>query len=446
MQVYYGVPLSDNMHTTDEGYLVCRDVPIARTGWHDYKGVELNDPEHAPFQPYQTVRVLRTAEELFDPKVMASFEGKTITDEHPDKMLDVSSDSEHYRGHTTNIRRGGRNAEGEEEMLGDLWIKHPDLVQAVQQKRKREVSLGYKFRLAQRADGTWEQVHLRGNHVAVVPKGRAGRLITIRDSADALDVKENPMAKSLLHRVLASMSKNAEAHTEEDFANASRVLSISPTRIGRDAEPSGKEMDDDDDDDEGGSKKGKDKKGKDGDDDWKKKEKEANDAIAAKDAIIAAKDAEIARLKAGKDEDGDGLELSSVVLTDDEKIKDLFAVAGADAAYDVLKALKPHVAASNNKAVMDAFREQAELVRKMRNDTAKTHAKLVGDAAYAGLVKARKPEAVVDGQKRMRSEEGADKTGKDAHTHEGAQDDVVVSYQKTLDARRQAALTAGAAK
>jgi hypothetical protein len=253
------------------------------------------------------------------------------------------------------------------------------------------------------------------------------------------------MAKSLLHRVLASMSKNAEAHTEEDFAAASRVLSISPTRYGRDAEPAGKEMDDDDEDDERGGKKGKDKKGKDADDE-EKKEKEAKDAIAAKDAIIAAKDAEIARLKSAKDEDGDGLELSSVVLTDDEKIKDLFAVAGADAAYDVLKALKPHVAASGNKAVMDAYREQAELVRKMRNDTQATHTKLVGDAAYKGLVKARRPEAVVDGQKRMRNEEGAEKTGKDAHTHEGAQDDVVTSYQKTLDARRNAALTAGAAK
>jgi hypothetical protein len=443
MQVYYGVPLSDNMHTTDEGYLVCRDVPIARTGWHDYKGAELNDPKHAPFKPYQTVRVYRSAEELFDPKVMASFEGKTITDEHPEHMLDVSNDSELYRGHTTNIRRGGLNAEGEEEMLGDLYIKHPDLVQAVQQKRKREVSLGYKFRLAQNGDGTWEQVHLRGNHVAVVPKGRAGRLITIRDSADALDVKENPMAKSLLHRVFGSMSKNADAHTEEDFAAAAKLL----TRNGRD-----KEMDDDDDDDEGG-KSGKDKKGKDGEDDWKKKEKEANDCIAAKDATIAAKDAtiaakdaEIAKLKEGKDTDGDGLELSSVVLTDDEKIKDLFAVAGADAAFDTLKALKPSIAASGNKAVMDAYREQTTKVRAMRDATAETHTKLIGDAAYKGLVSPRKPLEVVEGQKRMNAEQGGDKTGKDAHTMEGAEITVVSSYQKTLDDRRTLALTGGGKK
>jgi hypothetical protein len=439
MQVYYGVPLSDNIHETDEHYLVCRDVPIARTGWHDYKGAELNDPTHAPFKPYQTVRVYRSAAELFDPKVMASFEGKTITDEHPEKMLDVNNDSELYRGHTTNIRRGGVNAEGEEELLGDLYIKHPDLVQAVQQKRKREVSLGYKFRLAQNGDGTWEQVHMRGNHVAVVPKVRAGRLITIRDSADALDVKENPMAKSLLHRVFGSMSKNAEAHTEEDFATAAALL----TRNGRDADPD----DDDDDDEEMARKKNeaKDKKCKDAEE-AAKKEKEAKDCIAAKDAIIAAKDAEIAKLKEGKDEDGDGLELSSVVLSDDEKIKDLFAVAGADAAYDVLKALKPSIAASGDKTAMDAYRAQATKVREMRTATQKTHEKLIGDAAYKGLLSPRKPLEVIDGQKRMNAEQGGDKTGKDAHTMEGAEVTVVSSYQKTLDDRRQLALTGGGKK
>lgn len=38
MRVYYGSRISDHLVRTPEGYLICKDVPIARTGIQQYRG------------------------------------------------------------------------------------------------------------------------------------------------------------------------------------------------------------------------------------------------------------------------------------------------------------------------------------------------------------------------------------------------------------------------
>ena len=40
MRAYFGSRISDHMIRTPEGYLVCKDVPIARTGIQNYRGME----------------------------------------------------------------------------------------------------------------------------------------------------------------------------------------------------------------------------------------------------------------------------------------------------------------------------------------------------------------------------------------------------------------------
>ena len=48
MLAYYGDRISPHMTDTPEGYLICHDVPIARTGPQDYLARELQmdgDPE-----------------------------------------------------------------------------------------------------------------------------------------------------------------------------------------------------------------------------------------------------------------------------------------------------------------------------------------------------------------------------------------------------------------
>jgi len=41
MLAYYGTRLSEHMTKTPEGFLICRDVPIARTGRQDYLPQEI---------------------------------------------------------------------------------------------------------------------------------------------------------------------------------------------------------------------------------------------------------------------------------------------------------------------------------------------------------------------------------------------------------------------
>ena len=64
---YYGTTLSPNMDRTPEGFLICRNVPINRTGTQIYGAGELNltgDPDRA-------VRAYRLAEDVFDPAALA---------------------------------------------------------------------------------------------------------------------------------------------------------------------------------------------------------------------------------------------------------------------------------------------------------------------------------------------------------------------------------------
>ena len=69
MLTYYGTQLSPHMDRTPEGYLICRDVPIARTGPQESLAGELGlegDPE-------RVVVVNRYPEDVFEAAAMATF-------------------------------------------------------------------------------------------------------------------------------------------------------------------------------------------------------------------------------------------------------------------------------------------------------------------------------------------------------------------------------------
>ena len=84
MLAYYGYTISPNQIETGEGFLICRNVPIARTGDQEYLGRELGlsgaDAE-------KVVIVHRPPEEVFSEAALASFEGKPTTDDHPPELL-----------------------------------------------------------------------------------------------------------------------------------------------------------------------------------------------------------------------------------------------------------------------------------------------------------------------------------------------------------------------
>lgn len=169
---YYGSSISPHIDRSPEGYLICRDVPINRTGEQDYLARELGldgDPE-------RVVKVYRLPEDVFAPAALASFEGKDVTNSHPPEMLTAENQAAYSKGHLENVRRVGDNT------VADLFIKDPMLASQVESGAMREVSCGYNCKFEPYLDG-YRQTNIIGNHLAVVPRGRAGKGVAIRDTA-----------------------------------------------------------------------------------------------------------------------------------------------------------------------------------------------------------------------------------------------------------------------
>jgi hypothetical protein len=102
---------------TPEGFLLCRDVLIARTGEMLYLPGECGLEAGAD----GIVRVFRGPEDLFRPETIASFTGKAITDDHPED--DVTPDN--LERDRVGVMLNPRQGEGEDAdcLVVDLLIK-----------------------------------------------------------------------------------------------------------------------------------------------------------------------------------------------------------------------------------------------------------------------------------------------------------------------------------
>ena len=181
---YFGTRLTNNLSRREpEGYLICLNVPVARTGIQEYLPSELGLPE----PDSRLIPVLRPEEEVFAPACLASFEGMPVTDDHPSDPEGVTAENsrELQKGHAHNVRRG---APPEDDLLlADLMITDPALIEEIL-AGKREISCGYTYSLAEE-NGRYVQRDIRGNHIAVVTAGRAGARVAIRDA----DLSKSPI-------------------------------------------------------------------------------------------------------------------------------------------------------------------------------------------------------------------------------------------------------------
>jgi len=198
MRYYSAAQLSDNIHVTPEGYLVCLGVPIARAGELVYGRGEV------PITPGagQTV-VTRTIEDIHDPATMASFEGKPVTLHHPFGGDFVTP--ENWRklavGVVQHVRPG--TGEDKDKLLADLLITDSAAIVAVQSKALREVSCGYDAEFEELAPGQGRQFNIVGNHVALVTEGRCGAACAIGDEAN----QQGGRGMKLKDKILALFGK-----------------------------------------------------------------------------------------------------------------------------------------------------------------------------------------------------------------------------------------------
>ena len=205
MLAYYGDRISPHMTESPEGYLICHDVPIARTGPQEYFARELaldGDPE-------RLVTVDRRPEDVFEDATLASFEGKPVTDEHPPENVGPENYAAYTKGHVQNVRRVG------DYIVGDLYINDAILASEVKNGAKREVSCGYLCDYVPDEAG-YRQTKIRGNHVAVVSKGRAGHAVAIQDAAGQAE-KGRTIMKEFHKSLLALFGRAAKDASPEEL-------------------------------------------------------------------------------------------------------------------------------------------------------------------------------------------------------------------------------------
>lgn len=221
MLAYYGSQISPHLVDTPEGFLICKDVPIARTGPQDYLARELmldGDPD-------RLVTVQRHPEDVFEEATLASFEGKPICDGHPPENVGPENYAAYTKGHVQNVRRDG------DYIVADLYINDANLANEVRNNVKREVSCGYLCNYVPDGAG-YRQERIRGNHVAVVPKGRAGAAVAIHDTAPEAEKGRNKHVSDFWKSVLTAFGMAAKDASPEELNTM-----VETTAAALDAEP-----------------------------------------------------------------------------------------------------------------------------------------------------------------------------------------------------------------
>jgi hypothetical protein len=127
-------------------------------------------------QPDGSVRKeLRLPDDVYEPESLRSFEGVPVTNEHPPGMLDAKN-ARHYQVGSVL----GAPSRDDDHVRGRMSVTDHDTVQAME-SGKTQVSCGYTCDCVEAPGvhpdyGAYDAVqkNIRGNHVAVVDRARAG--------------------------------------------------------------------------------------------------------------------------------------------------------------------------------------------------------------------------------------------------------------------------------
>ncbi|MGU9992781.1 DUF2213 domain-containing protein [Bordetella avium] len=202
MPFYTVQKLGEKQELTNEGFLLCRDVPIARIGELLYADGEV--PVEAT--PDGLIKINRSPEEVFRPETIASFEGKPVTLDHPDDFVTPETWRQLAVGTVQNVRQG----QGIENdyLFADLLITDAQAIEDIR-SGLREVSCGYDADYEQVEPGRGEQRNIIGNHVALVERGRCGPRCAIGDKEPSMK------KKTLVQRLWGAFgTRDAAAMTE----------------------------------------------------------------------------------------------------------------------------------------------------------------------------------------------------------------------------------------
>lgn len=257
----YDAVQTDGVRITNDGYLVA-EARVARTGIQLYSAGELGmDGDQA-----RVVRVYRPPEEVFAADAMASYAHRPITSDHPRQLVDASNWKQYAKGQT-----------GDEVLRDGEFVRVPIMLMdkaaiADHSNGKRELSMGYTMDLDPTAGTTPAgeqydavQTNLRMNHLALVSRARGGSDLKLGDTT----METSIMSDTKLTTVTVD---GLSVETTDAGAQAISKLQTELADARKDVVTAGTEH---------------------------------ATALAAKDAELAQKDAEIDALKASQLSDAD---------------------------------------------------------------------------------------------------------------------------------------------
>lgn len=186
---------------TEEGYLIAEAFAV-RTGIQLYAGDEVDPDNEYGLRDRPVVRVYRSEKEVRDVNSLRSFSHAPITIGHPKEAVTAANWKDLAVGEVST------EATWEDNKIKLPLIFKDARAAVVIDSGVRELSAGYRCQLVV-GDGvspegeTYDaaQTNIRINHLAIVPKGRAGEQCRIDDAVFAdhwgaapLDSKEKPMS------------------------------------------------------------------------------------------------------------------------------------------------------------------------------------------------------------------------------------------------------------
>ena len=165
MKVLISEKLSPHKYKTPEGYLICVDAVLARTGKQTYKRSEIfNEDDNTE------IEVNRLPEEVFSEQTLASIENKPITVEHPDEDVNSTNFKDYSVGFVRDVHKG--TIDGQDVILGTLVIQDDETIREIESGEHTDLSCGYDCDIIDEENP--QQRNIRGNHVALCECGRAG--------------------------------------------------------------------------------------------------------------------------------------------------------------------------------------------------------------------------------------------------------------------------------
>ena len=179
MKILISEKLSANKAKTPEGYLICNDAIIGRTGKQKYLKREL----YPETMSDEIIEIDRTEDEVFSEATLASFENKPLTCEHPNENVTPDNYMDYAVGWIRDVHKGMHD--GKPVMKATLVITDRQCIEDIENGIRTDLSCGYDCDIT---DGpNPKQINIRGNHVALCEQGRAGIAKIVDSMNDSME-------------------------------------------------------------------------------------------------------------------------------------------------------------------------------------------------------------------------------------------------------------------